>query len=303
MVNYDLYNLLTGPYTSGGTWVQIGTTPQVVPMPSVGAVPANINKEFLLPGTYQFQYTPPPSCGTGTSVTTSLTIKEKPVVSVAPDPLYYCVFNGVAPAAQAITATVTNQSNGGAWSGGALTYAWTNGGTGATINYIPPSPYTAEQLINLGVTASTGAPVCTGTDTTVIRVAQNINTGSPSNTTFCQGVVTPYNLITQNISGNSTPVVSGAGIRLEVQLVSGAASIPINGGGSVTSGSYFNYTQFQALLLNGFSTGTVLTFVYKYFYQFANGVQGCTFTSASFTVTIQTTVTSGTANPQTSCNG
>ena len=304
MVNFDLYNLLSGSPTTGGTWVQIGSTPQVVPMPSPGAVPANIDKEFLLPGTYTFQYTPPALCGSGSPVNTTLTIKEKPVVNVTPDPLYYCPFNGAAPPAQAVTANVTNQSNGGSWSGGSLTYAWTIGSTGVSINYIPPSPYTSEQLINLGVTASTsGSPTCTGSDTTVVRVAQNINTGMSSNTTFCQGNTTPYNVVTSNIMSNSTPVASGNGIRLELQLVSGAASIPIVGGGSVNSGTYYNYTQFQALNLSSFSTGTVLTFNYKYFYQFANGVQGCTYTSSNFTVTIQTTVSSGSPNPQTICNG
>ena len=307
MVAFDLYGLLTGSYTSGGTWTQVGSTPQVVPMPAPGAVPANIDKEFLTPGTYTFTYQAPATCGAPSPVNTTLTIKEKPVVAVAPNPLYYCAKNSTAPSAQAVTTTVTNQSNGSAWSGGTLTYAWSNGGTGSSINYIPPGPYTSEQLITLSVTATgPGSPACSGTASTVARVSPNINDGSASNTIQCQGNASPYNVNVSNIMGSSTPVVSGNGIRREIKIVnisSGATSIPKVGGGSVAVGSFINWDQFQDLNLSGFATGVVITFQYKVFYQFVNGTQGCTFTSSNFTVTIQVSGSSGSPSPQTLCNG
>ena len=277
MVAFDLYGLLTGSYTSGGTWTQVGSTPQVVPMPAPGAVPANIDKEFLTPGTYTFTYQAPATCGTPSPVNTTL------------------------------TTTVTNQSNGSAWSGGTLTYAWSNGGTGSSINYIPPGPYTSEQLITLSVTATgPGSPACSGTASTVARVSPNINDGSASNTIQCQGNASPYNVNVSNIMGSSTPVVSGNGIRREIKIVSissGATSIPKVGGGSVAVGSFINWDQFQDLNLSGFATGVVITFQYKVFYQFVDGTQGCTFTSSNFTVTIQVSGSSGSPSPQTLCNG
>lgn len=307
MINYNLYDLLSGSPTTGGDWIQIftPTPPATLTMPPSGAVPANINKEGLPPGLYTVQYTPPGTCGSPTPVVTSFTVKEKPVVAVAPNPLYFCVFNNVAPAAQAINTTVTNFSNGAAWSGGTLTYGWSTGQTSASINYVPPGPYTTEQYNTITVAAATTSfPICTSANaTTFARVSKNINTGAGSNSTLCSGFSTPVNLVSANISGNSAPTPSGAGIRLELKLLSGAPSVPINGGGSVLVGNYYNYTSFQALVFGGFSTGTVLTFEYKYFYEYANGVQGCTFTSAPFTVTIAAAVISGFANPQTICNG
>jgi len=320
MINFDLYMLLTGAST-GGTWTQVGTTPQVIsPMPAVGAVPANINIEGILPGTYTFTYQAPNTCGSPPpSVTATLIIKDTPISDIPTGPLYFCAKNGAAPASQVIVNTPKKKSSPGTnWNegtDGTLGYNWFIGatgiGTGNNFNFVPPGPYTSLQssiVLKGNAFTTNGSPVCVTDDTLQFNVSPNINDGMATNTLWCQGNASAYNVNTVNIMGASAPVVSGNGIRREIKVVSissGATTIPKISGGTVAVGSWLNWDEFNQLNLSGFANAVVITYQYKMFYQFPTPgpANACEYISGNFTTTITAAGSSGTGGSATYCNG
>ena len=86
-------------------------------------------------------------------------------------------------------------------------------------------------------------------------------------------------------------------------MFTGTATIPKSTGGTLTSGTWYDYVEFNSLVLTSFTAPLVLTFTYRMFYTFADSVDGCMITSSPFTVTIQTVGSSGSSMPQTVCNG
>ncbi len=327
-IPFDLYMLLTGAST-GGTWTQVGSTPQSVPgLPISGGTTAIIDLEYLLPSTspnYQFQYQAPNTCGSPPApVLATLVVKDTPVSDIPAGPLYFCAKNGAAPAPQVIINTPKKKSSLGFgrtptnWNeatDGTLGYNWYIGstgiGTGNNFSFIPPGPYTSLQtsiVLKGNAFTTNGSPVCVTEDTLQFNVSPNINDGMASNTLWCQGNATAYNVNTQNIMGASTPVASGNGIRREIKVVSissGATTIPKIGGGTVAVGSWLNWDEFIQLNLSGFDNAVVITYNYKMFYQFpAPGpANACEYISGNFTTTITAAGSSGTGGSATYCNG
>jgi|GEM_PF-381800 len=186
----DLFNLLTGTYTTGGTWVETSAAPS-------GMLTGNIwDSTTVSAGVYTFDYSVSGSCNTDNEQV-SITLKSIPSAPSITGNSSLCAGNSI----QLNTPTVAN-----------ATYSWTgpNGFTSFVQNPTIPSATTSNSGTYSLVVTVDGCP--SQPTNFAINVQSAVSAGVGANPTYCgnQGQIDLFNLLTGTYTTGGTWVETSA---------------------------------------------------------------------------------------------